>query len=207
MQSEEEMADFLWDRFVRANPSLSPHELAKEEKVIRYNVRFHGPAALHPDLVQILDSNLKGFRVYSMTKRYDMGNLWALHAHGHRRYCLQVQNVGSLFEHAKDVCYLDLKDMEISITSPNVLKGHFLFCKTREWSCEEEVRLVLPSSDGRSKVPLHPVWWTRIILGKAMSEENKNLIRRWAKERQPELTVATTYYDVVHRAIRLRDDT
>jgi len=43
-------------------------------------------------------------------------------------------------------------------------------------------------------------------LGKAMSEENKNSIRLWAKERKPELAVATTYYDAIQRAIRLRDD-
>jgi hypothetical protein len=39
-----------------------------------------------------------------------------------------------------------------------------------------------------------------------MSEENKNNIRLWAKERKPELVVATTYYDATQRAIKLRDD-
>ena len=141
-----------------------------------------------------------------MTKRYDMGNLWALYADGHRGYCLEFENVGPLFEHAKDVSYLDLKDMEISVTSPDVRKGHFLYCKTRDWECEKEVRLVLPSKDGRSKVPFNPLWLTRIILGKAMSDENKNKIRQWAKERKPELAVATTYYDAPQRAIKLRDD-
>jgi hypothetical protein len=206
IQSEQEMADFLCDKLSQRNPNMSPQELQHEEKVIRFNVHLHGPAALHPNLVQLLDDQLKEFRVYSMTKRYDMGNLWALYADGHRGYCLEFQNVGPLFEHAKDVNYLDLKDMEIAITDPSLFSGYFLFCKSREWSCEEEVRLVLSRNDRRIKVKFDPVWLTRIILGKAMSEENKNTIRLWAKERKPELAVATTYYDASQRAIRLRDD-
>jgi hypothetical protein len=206
MQSEEGMADFLWDRFKRAHPKMSSQELQHEEEVLRFTVRLHGPAALHPNLVQLMDGKLKDFRVYSMTKRYDMGNLWALYADGHRGYCLEFENVGPIFEHAKDVNYLDLKDMEISVNDPSLLNGDFLFCKTRDWSCEDEVRLVLPPSDGRTKVKFNPVWLTRIILGKAMSEENKNTIRLWAKERKPELAVATTYYDATQRAISLRDD-
>jgi hypothetical protein len=87
-----------------------------------------------------------------------------------------------------------------------LLSGHFLFCKSRDWSCEDEVRLVLPRNDGRIKVKFDPVWLTRIICGKAMSEENKNTIRLWAKERKPELAVAITYYDATQRAIKLRDE-
>jgi hypothetical protein len=205
-QSEEEMANFLWDRYKRAHPNMSPQELEHEELVLRYNVRLHGPAALHPDLVQLLDEKLKNFRVYSMAKRYDMANLWALYADGHRGFCLEFENVGQLFGQAKDVNYLDLKDMEILVTDPSLLNGDFVFCKTREWRCEDEVRLIKSLNDVRTKVPFNPVWLTRIILGKAMSDENKNTIRLWAKERKPELAVATTYYDATQRAIRLRDD-
>lgn len=143
MQSEQEMADFLCSKLSERNPNMSPQELQHEEKVIRFNVHSHGPAALHPSMVQLLDDQLKDFRVYSMAKRFDMGNLWALYADGHRGYCLEFENVGPMFGHAKDVNYLDLKDMEISVTDPSLLSGHFLFCKSREWSCEEEVRLVL----------------------------------------------------------------
>jgi hypothetical protein len=55
-------------------------------------------------------------------------------------------------------------------------------------------------------VKFNPVWLTRVILGKSMSDENKNAIRQWAKERNPELAVSTTYYDAAERAIKLRDD-
>jgi len=82
MQSEQEMADFLCSKLSERNPNMSPEELEHEEKVIRFNVRLHGPAALHPRIVQLLDDQLKDFRIYSMAKRYDMGNLWALYADG-----------------------------------------------------------------------------------------------------------------------------
>jgi hypothetical protein len=207
MQSEQDMADFLWDRFARAHPNMSLQELQHEAKVLRFNVNRHGPAALHPNLVQLLDGHLKDFRVYSMTKRYDMGNMWALYAANHSGYCLEFQNVGDLFQYAMDVNYLPSKDMDISITDLSAVGGSgFVFCKTREWRCEEEVRLMLPPHDGRIKVPFNPVWLTRVILGKAMSGENKSTIRLWAKERKPELAVATTYYDATNRAIKLRDD-
>jgi len=119
-QTEKEMADFLWDAFKRANPDMPPEQLRKEEEVLRFNVGLHGPSALHPSLVQLLDDQLKDFRIYSMTKRFDMGNLWALYADGHRGYCLEFANVGPLFEHARDVAYLDLKDMEIAVTDPGL---------------------------------------------------------------------------------------
>ena len=205
MQTEKEMADFLWDRFRRAHPTMPQHQLSKEEAILRYNVTLHGPAALHPNLVQLLDKQLKDFRIYSMTKRYDMGNLWALYADAHHGYCLEFQNIGPMFQYARDVNYLDLKDMEISVNDPSLLNGDFLFCKTREWSCEEEVRLVLPRNDGRNKVRFQPEWLTRIILGKSMSQEHKNQIRLWAEERKPELSVVTTYYDPTSRSIKLRE--
>ena len=68
-----------------------------------------------------------------MTRRYDMGNLWALYADGHRGYCLEFENVGPLFEHARDVNYLDLKDM--------VSRGPILFNHSLR---ALRARLVLP---------------------------------------------------------------
>jgi hypothetical protein len=206
MQTEEEMAKFLSSKLAERNPTMSLGALEREAEVIRFNVRLHGPAALHPDMVRLLDEELRDFRIYSMTRRYDMGNLWALYANGHRGYCLEFQNVGPLFEHAKDVNYLDRKDMEISISDPELTKAYFLFCKTREWSCEEEVRLVLSRKDGRKKVAFDPAWLTRIILGKTMSEDDRNTIRLWAREREPELTLVTTYYDAAARVIKLREN-
>ncbi len=107
IQSEEEVISFLFEKFVENNPGISPEEAQKNKAIISVNVHKHGPAALHPNLVKSLDSQLIDFRVYSMTKRYDMANLWAYYADGHRGYCLEFENVGELFQHAMDVSYLN----------------------------------------------------------------------------------------------------
>ncbi len=101
--------------------------------------------------------------------------------------------------------YLDPEQMEVSITDPALLDGYFFFCKTRDWSNEDEVRLVLGRKDGRKKVKFDPRWLTRIILGKEMSVGHRKQIREWAKQREPELTVVDAYYDPTHRAIKLRE--
>ena len=204
MQTEDEMVSFLWTMFVQNNPNMSPEEIKQNEFMIHHNVRVHGPAALHPNLVKSLDVELKDFRIYSMTKRYDMTNLWALYADKHHGYCLEFENVGELSQHAKDVNYLDSDQMEISIADRALLNGHFFFCTTRNWSNEDEVRLFFGRNDGRKKVKFDPRWLTRIILGKKMSDEHRKQIREWAKQREPELTVVDAYYDPTQRAIKLR---
>src|SRR6266851_6124612 len=45
LQSEQEMADFLWSSFVRANPNMSSEEAQRQESILRFNVRAHGPTA------------------------------------------------------------------------------------------------------------------------------------------------------------------
>ena len=134
-----------------------------------------------------------------------MGNLWALYADRHQGYCLEFENVGPLFRNAKDVNYRDSKEMAILATDPGLEDGDFFFCKTLEWQCEDEVRLLFPRNLG-DKVRFNPEWLTRIILGKAMSEENRTKIRAWANERKPKLTVATTKYDATKRAIVLNEE-
>lgn len=205
MLSEEEMASFLISKLAERNPWLAPEALQWEGLVIRHNVHFHGPAALHPSMVRLLDSQLRDFRIYSMTKRSDSMSMWAMYADNHRGYCLEFKNVGELFQHAKDVAYLDSAEMAIKITDPALTHGYFLFCKTSDWSYEEEVRLVLSRRDPRSKVRIDPNWLTRVILGKSMSEEHRKQIREWCKRRDPELPVADAYYDAVHRAIRIHE--
>ncbi len=203
IQTEDEMVSFLWANVV--DPNMSHNEFHQNKLLLRETVRKHGPEALHPKVVEFMDAQLRDFRIYSMTKRYDMINLWALYADRHRGYCLEFENVGELFQHANDVTYLDTEQMEVSITDPALLDGYFFFCKTRDWSNEDEVRLVLGRKDGRKKVKFDPRWLIRIILGKQMSDEHRKQIRGWAKEREPELTVVDACYDPTHRAIKLRE--
>jgi len=202
VMSEAEIIAFLVHQFVKNNPSMPLRELQHNEEVIRVNVRHHGPAALHPDMVKLLDSQLKGFRVYSMAKRYDMPNLWHWYGGAHRGYCLEFKNEGPLFEHAKEVSYLRTSDMVVRLTDPDVLDGRFLYCKTLDWSDEGEVRLVraLHSAD---RVLIKPAWLTRIILGKDIALSDEQQIRQWAEQRDPILTVAKAQFDPVDKSIKV----
>jgi hypothetical protein len=203
LQSEDEMASFFYDQYMRLHPNLSPAERQMQAEIIRYNVRHHTPDALQPRMVEVLDAELQEYRIYSLTKRYDNMNLWAQYAGQHCGYCLEFENDGPLFEKAKEVSYLRPSDMEVLVTDPGIRNGDFFFCKTLDWANEEEVRLVLPRGKG-SKVKFQPDWLMRVILGKNMSESDRKSIRAWSKQRAPELLVVEAYFDPVSRSLKLR---
>jgi hypothetical protein len=205
MQSEGEMVSFVYGQFVKNNPHMESEELRRHEAIIRFNIHAHGPQALHPSLVKSLDSQFKDFKIYSMSKRYDMPHMWALYADNHRGYCLEFANVPPLFDQAREVSYLPSDDMLIAVTDPDLREGRFLFCKTLDWSNEEEVRLVRART-GSNIVIIDPRWLTRIILGRKMADVHNKQIREWAKERVPQLSVATAFYDAINRAIRIEPE-
>jgi hypothetical protein len=76
--------------------------------------------------------------------------------------------------------------------------------KRPEWSDEEEVRLI-GTRGIEPQVKIEPQWLTRIILGKNMSDGNRQQIRVWAKQREPELLVVSVFFDKLHQEIRLRE--
>jgi hypothetical protein len=205
LQSEDEMILFILQRFVRADPTISLAKLDEHERILRFNIGRHGTAAYHPNLVKSFDDQLTTFKVYSMTKHYDKMNLWAHYGSYHRGYCLEFLNQGPLFESAKEVNYLPPEQMSIPITDPSIFNGDFFFCKTLDWSNEEEVRLVAHRGQGPTVKMNDPHWLNRIILGKDMADDNRQQIREWAKQREPQLTVVEVYLDPVSRAIKIRD--
>lgn len=198
--SEEQMIRFLLSDVVQRNPTWSLEKLVHEAAVIRYNVRLHGTEVLLRQMSQLLNSELEGYRIYSLSKRADNPALWAKYAGNHTGYCLEFKNEGPLFACAKEVTYGDATEMDLQNREHR--SGYWFFRKRQEWSNEEEVRLVLLRGKG-SKVKIEPQWLTRLILGKNMTEAHRKTIREWAKERQPELTVVEVYYDGLLQALRL----
>jgi len=96
MQSEQEMADFCAANLASGIRAYLPHELEHEEKVIRFQRSVCMPRRTSSEhCFSFWMSQLKDFRIYSMAKRYDMGNLWALYADGHRGYCLEFEKRGT----------------------------------------------------------------------------------------------------------------
>ena len=173
----------------------------REEFLIHYNVLRHGAAPLQRMFSQGLNEELKDYRIYSLSKRYDNMSMWAKYADNHTGYCLELANEGPLFERAMEVTYEE--SVQMDITNPEYRNGYWFFFKRPEWSNEEEVRLVLQRNRG-SKVKIDPRWLTRVILGKNMSVDNRSIIQKWAEERRPRLAVATAYYDEPDQVLRLR---
>ena len=198
--SEEQMSHFLYVKLVQRSPQLSRAQLDRERAIIDYNVRLHGTKALQKDLTAVLHSELKDYRIYSMSKRYDNLSLWAKYASDHSGYCLEFVNKGPLFENARDVLYED--SLQMDVNNPEHTNGFWFFCKRPEWSNEEEVRLVLPRRLG-SKVRLDPSWLKRLILGKNVSPQNEQTVRAWAQQRAPDLAVVKAQYDPVEQKITL----
>lgn len=199
--SEEQMGSFLYEKLLQRRPNLNRADQIREEAIIRFNVKKHGTETLQRILTESLNSELKDYRIYSLSKRYDNLSLWAKYAADHSGYCLEFANEGPLFEYAKDVIYGD--SVQIDITRQDQMTGFWFFCKRLEWSNEEEVRLVLPR--GRSsRVKIDPRWLTRLILGKDMSSADRQAIREWAGQRRPELNVVDAHYDEVDQIVRLK---
>jgi hypothetical protein len=206
LQSEDEMVLFVLQKMVKANPVITVAKLEEHENILRFNIGRNGTATYHPSLVQSFDEQLSEFRVYSMTKRYNRMNLWVHYAGDHRGYCLEFLNQGPLFESAKEVSYLPSDKMSIPITDPSILNGDFFFCKTIDWSNEEEVRIVAHRRQTPTVKMNDPRWLNRIILGKDMAKDHRMQIQEWAELRDPKLVVANAYLDPVDRAIKLRND-
>lgn len=199
---EEEMVSFLHTTWCKDNPNASVAAQRREEEIIRYNVHKHGCATLMRGLSSSLNAELKDYRIYSLSKRYDNLGMWAKYAADHSGYCLEFVNEGPLFAHTLEVIYGD--SIQMDVTKPEHRSGYWFFCKRQEWSNEEEVRIILLRGQGK-KVKIDPRWLTRIILGWHMSKENQAMIREWTKQRVPELTVVSAHYDEVDQAIRLSD--
>lgn len=199
--SYDELARFLIGGIVERNPALPLARLEHEAAVMHFNVRLHGTEVLRGQMSELLNAELEGYRIYSMSKRPDNLALWAKYAGNHSGYCLEFKNEGPLFACATEVTYGDVVEMDVANREHR--NGYWFFSKRPEWRNEEEIRMVLQRGKG-SKVKIEPHWLTRIILGKDMTNGNRQLIREWANQRKPALTVAEASYDGLHQTIRLR---
>jgi hypothetical protein len=198
--SPDDLVRALLDHWIKRNPNWTPEVKKREELRIREQVQAREPEALRRKWAEVLNQHFEEFRVYSLSKRFDNMSLWAKYAADHTGYCLEFANEGLLFVHAKDVTYGPA--VALGLTDPEFKNGDFLFYKDQEWSNQEEVRLVLPRDKG-TKVKIEPHWLTRVILGTHMSDAHRKLIREWAKERRPELTVVNATYDPVDHILSL----
>ncbi len=200
--SGEEMVAFLRNDCVRRDPTLTPDLLQEHESRIRKGIQTLGIEWFQRELSKIFNSHTEQFRVYSLSKRFNNLSLWAKYAADHTGYCLEFANEGPLFgEHVMEVVYGEYAPFDVN--DSNNRSAGFLVCKRPEWSNEEEVRLICARGAG-PHVKIEPQWLTRIILGKNMSQEDRQQICLWAKVRGPELLVVSAYFDELHQEIHLK---
>lgn len=198
-----QLVSYLQDSWCEGHPNATDAEKEDSKQVLLYNLPRFGNGWCIKKLSQSLNEQLKGYRIYSMSKRYDNLSMWAKYADNHSGYCLEFVNEGPLFEHALEVIYTDA--IEMDVTNPKHRTGYFFFCKNPDWSNEEEVRLILARNCG-TKVKIEPRWLTRIILGWRILEKHQTLIREWARQRVPELGVVNAYYDELDQKLKLGSD-
>lgn len=108
------MERFLYEKLAERSPHLSPPGLREEKAIIDYNVRRHGTKTLQRMLTGVLYRELKDYRIYSMSKRFDNLSLWAKYAGDHSGYCLEFANEGPLFANARNMLYGDSLQMDLN---------------------------------------------------------------------------------------------
>jgi hypothetical protein len=200
--SQEKLFDFLYQIRLSQNPKMSPEQQIYEGLVLDHNLKLHGREFATRGLSKFLNSELNDWRIYCLSRRWDNLNLWAKYANNHSGYCLEFANIGPFFTSAKVVRYGEAA--EIDPTNREHMDGRWFFCKREFWSNEEEVRVLIPRNS-RCKEQIDPSWIARLILGKDMAEADKEQIRKWAKERLPELKVVSAIYDPLDQALKIVD--
>ncbi len=204
-KSEDELYSFLYKGpfgVLSRYPHMTVEEQVKHGAILDLSIKRHGAEGLMRAMAETLYTKMDDWRIYSLSKRSDSPSLWAQYGDEHRGYCLEFANEGAFFGSAMEVIYGD--SVEFDIDKPEHRNGYWFFCKKRDWSYQEEVRVLVPRlSDGR--IQIDPRWLTRIILGWKMPEVDRARIREWGKQRSPGLKVVSTKYDVLDQVIRVED--
>jgi hypothetical protein len=201
--TEDELYSFFYGGqfgVLKRNSRMSVEEQVREAAVLDVNLRQHGKDTIMRETARLLYKELDAWRIYSLSKRYDNMGLWAKYAADHTGYCLEFSNAGEFFASAYEVTYGE--PVELRIEELAQQNGHWFFRKSRDWSSEEKVR-ILVRRHSSAVVSIDPSYLTRIILGWKMRDDDRKLIREWSKSRSPELNVVTACYDQFTQSLRL----
>ena len=130
--------------------------------------------------------------------------MWSHYANKHQGFCLEFASEVSDAEFGVDLWLkepIQVREtvapfpVEYSTKYPvaNLVNGQIakdiFLRKAKQWKYEKEWRMMVPNGPGPSQFP--PQCLTGVIFGCRISEEHKDLIRDWCKDRQP----AITYYE------------
>jgi hypothetical protein len=127
-------------------------------------------------------------RVYSMTTRSDNEHLWTEYAGCHSGYCLELENYGVFEMLPIAVVYTDTICRDFCRRED--FNPTILYYKRTKWAKEQEVRFVPHPTLSSGYVAFNPHRLRRIILGRRMRAEHREVVRAWCRERTPQLEVA-----------------
>lgn len=193
--SRNRLITYLTNFYISSRPNLSDQEKIYHFEQIAATVDKFGIDLLHKEMSQILHEQLdNNHRVYSLSKRWNNMNLWAMYADNHKGYCIEYLNDG-VFRSAYEVKYADTINA-IDISNKETLNALFFFHKKQDWIGEEEVRIVTPST---VKMPLEiePELVVSVIIGKNMTKANEELIKDWCSKRALAVKLYRAEYDVL----------
>lgn len=192
---------FLMRTWRRHHPDATLWDVVKEYPRAYRGLKRFGTQRMHQELTKGLHSLSEKTRVLSMSKRWDNMNMWAKYADNHTGYCLDFANTG-MFTKALEVEYGDIFELDVTATSAAADAFPLFVRKKRDWSNEEEIRIVGPTL-AEPRVHIEPAWLTRVILGKDMRPDHRRQIREWSGARVPALPVVETEYDAVAQTLSL----
>ncbi len=162
------------------------------------------------EIQQDLIEKTRKWGIYCLSAVRDDILMWAHYANGHRGFCLEFLNEPSDQFYAKrkpndpdflsHPCLLPIEvkySDEYPVIDPlsedytddwtMVTKG--FRTKATQWQYEKEWRLLDDNGPGPHQFPSR--FLTGVIFGCEMSEDHKEMIREWCKDRQP----VTKYYE------------
>lgn len=144
---------------------------------------------------KIMDSR---YGVFSLAKRPDNMALWAKYADDHKGYCLEFSNL-SEFSHVFEVLYADKVPLSLHLTvDPS--HADFLYTKSREWSNEEEAR-ILSKPPGLQALPRNSL--KAIILGEHCDPKKEETVLGWVEKCHADIDVKKAKFSRIRQELEI----
>ena len=194
--SKDNAERFLYREWCKENPNASLPASDQVLSGLREGLALMGDS-FERTALSLMHDRFGKRRILSFSKRWNSMKMWVMYAARHAGCCFGFRNAGC-FASAREVEYVDVVSTDISNDAE---AGQFYFQKNRDWSTEEEIRLVRP----RTAPPVmrfDPALLTRVIIGKDMLPAHRAEIVRWARARDPNLILMRAEYDAREQILR-----
>lgn len=188
-RSREAVMDLLRSSFRRHHSARGRGWVEGEIATMNFIMSPESMEQLLTRLQRQFHKEIDGNRIFSMSLRPDIEDLWSRYGADHAGYCLEFRNAG-LFQNAFMVQYGD--EQPFDVTDEHAATAHHFYRKAItpiDWSVQQEVRIVTFPRGAAELQPFDPHLLSRIILGKAMLPEVKARILQIVAKRIPAVQV------------------